>query len=45
MRFVRMLFPQRRFVGALWILVAYLLILYVAIKWGHPTAERFPGSD
>jgi hypothetical protein len=29
----------------LWVLVLYLLALYAAIRWGHPSPERHPGSD
>jgi hypothetical protein len=42
---VRTLASDRRLVTALWLLAAYLLILYVAFRCGNPPAARFPGSD
>jgi len=30
---------------ALWVLVVYLLLLWAAIRWGHASPDRFPGSD
>jgi hypothetical protein len=35
---------QPRFVRALWTLVAYLLLLYAALRWGHTSPDRYPGS-
>jgi hypothetical protein len=36
---------NRGVVRALWVLVAYALILYAAFRWGTSSPDRFPGSD
>jgi hypothetical protein len=36
---------HRQLVLALWLLTAYLLILYAALRWGHPSRNRYLGSD
>jgi hypothetical protein len=36
---------SRRLVRGLWLLVAYLLILYAALHWGHGPIGTYPGSD
>jgi hypothetical protein len=37
---------NQRVVLVLWLLAAYLLILYASIRWGHtPPNARMPGSD
>jgi hypothetical protein len=36
---------HRRLVLALWLLAAYLLILYGALRWGNPSPDRYPESD
>jgi hypothetical protein len=36
---------DRRLVLSLWLLTAYLLILYAALRWGHGTPDRYPSSD
>ncbi len=41
----RRIASDRRVVVALWSLAAYLLIVYAAIRWGHPSDARYPGSD
>jgi len=33
---------DRRLIAALWLLATYLLVLYAAIRWGHPS-PRPPG--
>jgi hypothetical protein len=27
------------------LLSAYLLVLYAALRWGHPSPDRYPGSS
>jgi hypothetical protein len=41
----RRIASDRRAVLALWYLAAYLLIVYAAIRWGHPPGSQYPGSD
>ena len=36
---------DRRLIVALWLLAAYLLVLYAAVRWRHASPARFPGSD
>jgi hypothetical protein len=36
---------HRRVAFSLWALVLYLLLLYAAIRWGHGSPQRYPGSD
>jgi len=42
---MKSLASDRRLVLALWLLTAYLLILYAATRWGHGSPDRYPGSD
>src|SRR5439155_148531 len=44
-RFPPAIASDRRFVFELWLLVAYLLIVYASIRWGHPSRAGYPGSD
>jgi hypothetical protein len=36
---------HHQLVLALWIAVAYLLVLYAALRWGTASIDRYPGSD
>ncbi len=36
---------NRQLVVELWLLVAYLLVLYAALRWGAGSPDRYPGSD
>jgi len=36
---------SRQLVRGLWLLVAYLIILYAALRWGHGPVDTYPGGD
>jgi hypothetical protein len=42
---LRTLAFDRRLVLCLWVLAAYLLVLYAAVRWGAGSTDRYPGSD
>jgi len=36
---------NRKLLLTLWALVAYLLVLYAALRWSTGSSARYPGSD